>query len=325
MYLLFSRNKLISIFILIIFCGSFLQIVAQQLPRKNVVSKVSFDSGNSAVNIPFELQNNHIYLQAKVNDSEPLWFILDTGASSIINRTRAESLGLKFNQKEHGFGVGENAVVASLAADVSLNISGAILCCQTIATADLEAVQKFDNRAVDGILGSGFLSRFVVEIDYSSKTINLFAPKTYRYKGKGERVPLVVDADSGLIFARATVKLPNQSTVTGLFEIDSGGGHALDLNSPFVRRNNLVTAAQKTSAVSLGGLGGSSRAVAGTVESLQIGRKIRFENVNTFFSLATEGMLASAEFDGNIGNDILRRFKVVFDYSRHSMYLESVK
>jgi hypothetical protein len=60
----------------------------------------------------------------------------------------------------------------------------------------------------------------------------------------------------------------------------------------------------------------------GAVENLQIGRR-NIDNPNTLFSLATDGMLASGEFEGNIGNDILRRFKIVFDYSRHLMILES--
>jgi hypothetical protein len=67
---------------------------------------------------------------------------------------------------------------------------------------------------------------------------------------------------------------------------------------------------------------GSSSAVEGVVESLRLGRA-RVENVSTYFSLAKEGMLASEEFAGNIGNDVLRRFKVVFDYSRRLMILES--
>jgi hypothetical protein len=36
-----------------------------------------------------------------------------------------------------------------------------------------------------------------------------------------------------------------------------------------------------------------------------------------------ELLLASDEFAGNIGNDVLRRFRVIFDYSRRSMVLES--
>ena len=60
----------------------------------------------------------------------------------------------------------------------------------------------------------------------------------------------------------------------------------------------------------------------GAVENLQLGRR-NIDNTSTLFSLATDGMLANGEFDGNIGNDILRRFKIVFDYSRRFMILES--
>ncbi|HEX8161069.1 MAG TPA: retropepsin-like aspartic protease [Pyrinomonadaceae bacterium] len=322
MSLLLSQNRFTGLLILIACCGFTFQTGAQRSRRRPVASEVRFDSGDSARGIPFELHNNHIYLRVKVNDSAPLSFILDSGASTIVSRARAESLGLKFNRKEQGFGVGEDAVEASLAEGASLNVSGATLPRQTIAVADLEAVRSFEKRAVDGILGSGFFSSLVVEIDYAAKVINLYAPKRYRYGGKGERIPLVVDEDSGLIFARAVVKPSNRAPIKGLFEIDSGGGHALDLNSPLVEQNNLLTDSQKTNAVAVGGLGGSSRAVAGTVEFLQLGRSNRIKNVKTFFSLATEGMLANAEFDGNIGNDILRRFNVVFDYSRRSLFLE---
>ncbi len=323
MNLLLSRNRFISLLIVILCCGFFSQTEAQQSRRKPVVSDVRFDVGNSARGIPFELHNNHIYLSVKVVNSEPLSFILDTGASSIISRKRAESLGLKFRGKEKGFGVGENSVEASFVEGVSLNLSGATLSRQKIAAVDLEDLQKSLGRTVDGILGYSFFSRFVVEIDYAAKTINLYSPKSYRYKGKGERIPLVVDADSGLIFARAVVEPSNRAPIKGLFEIDSGGGHALILNKPFVELNDLLTASQKANAISVGGIDGSSRAVAGTVENLQVGRSL-VKNVNTLFSLATGGMLANEEFDGNIGNDFLRRFKVVFDYSRRSMILESV-
>src|SRR5436305_4775951 len=133
-----SRNKFVSLLTIIMFCGFFSQIEAQKFRRTPVVSEVRFNSGNSARNIPFELHNNHIYLQVKVNNSEPLWLILDTGASSIISRKRAESLDLKFRGREQGFGVGENAVEASFVEGVSLKISGATLSRQKIAAIALE-------------------------------------------------------------------------------------------------------------------------------------------------------------------------------------------
>lgn len=81
MNLLLSRNRFISLLIVILCCGFFSQTKAQQSRRKPVVSEVRFDAGNSARGIPFELHNNHIYLSVKVVNSEPLSFILDTGAS----------------------------------------------------------------------------------------------------------------------------------------------------------------------------------------------------------------------------------------------------
>jgi predicted aspartyl protease len=324
MNLLLLRNRFTSLFILTVFCSFLFPIEAQQWQKKPIVSEIRFDSGNSARGIPFEVHNNHIYLQVKVNNSEPLSFILDTGASSVISRRRAESLGLKVRSNEQGFGVGKNAVEAAIVEGVSLNLFGATLSRQNIAVIALEDLQKSLGRAVDGILGYNFLRRFVVEIDYAAKTINLYSAKNYRYKGKGERIPIIVDEDSGLIFARATLKPLNRAPIKGLFEIDSGGGHTLILNKPFVERNNLLTVAQKANVVSVGGIVGSSRAVAGTVENLQLGRN-RVENVITLFSMASDGMLANEEFDGNIGNDFLRRFKVIFDYSRRLMILETNK
>jgi C-terminal processing protease CtpA/Prc len=42
-------------------------------------------------------------------------------------------------------------------------------------------------------------------------------------------------------------------------------------------------------------------------------------------SHATEGAFASEEFAGNIGNRILERFKVTFDYEHRQVYLEPGK
>jgi hypothetical protein len=316
------RHKFITVLILAGCCGFLCQTEAQQSRKMSIVSEVRFDSGDSALNIPFELHNNHIYLQVNVNDSEPLSFILDTAASSTINRKRAESLGLKSNGRDRGFGVGKNAIEAAFVKGVILKVPGVTLSRQTIATVDLEEIQKAEGHTVHGILGSSFLRYFVVEINYAAKIINLYSPETYRYMGKGERVP--INLGSGLVSARATIMPLNRPPIQGLFVIDSGGAHDLILYSPFVKRNTLLTEAQTANAVFIGGLGGSSRAVIGVVGTLQIGRS-NIENVNTFFSLATSGGMANEKFDGNIGNGLLRRFKVIFDYSRRSMILESVK
>ena len=48
----------------------------------------------------------------------------------------------------------------------------------------------------------------------------------------------------------------------------------------------------------------------------------RLENLIAQFSRARRGDDASAKYDGLIGGEVLRRFNVVFDYSRRRMMLE---
>jgi C-terminal processing protease CtpA/Prc len=57
------------------------------------------------------------------------------------------------------------------------------------------------------------------------------------------------------------------------------------------------------------------------IESLRLGQ-LTIKNPVAAFSRATSGVLAGSVFDGIIGAEILRRFKVIIDYSRQQMILE---
>src|SRR2546426_9085429 len=71
-------------------CGS-----TQETKNPTVSADLQFASGQSARRIPFELVGNHIYLRGSVNNSEPLWFLLDTGAAgSYLDAQHAKALGL---------------------------------------------------------------------------------------------------------------------------------------------------------------------------------------------------------------------------------------
>ena len=49
----------------------------------------------SSYRIPFELTNNLVVLRGSINNSRPLFLLLDTGASgSVINESRVKELGL---------------------------------------------------------------------------------------------------------------------------------------------------------------------------------------------------------------------------------------
>ena len=182
-----------------------------------------------------------------------------------------------------------------------------------------QAATKNDAQPIDGVLGAELFRLFVVEIDYQTKTINLHDPENYRYQGKGERIQL--EMRQHWIFMRAPITASSRPLITGLLMIDSGSAAALVLNSPFVEQNRLLPPANQTTSFPVCGIGGDSQTQIGTLAEIRLG-SLKIENPVTMFSQARNGVLASSDFSGHIGNAILRRFKVVFDYSRSVMILE---
>ncbi len=92
-------------------------------------------------------------------------------------------------------------------------------------------------------------------------------------------------------------------------------------NTPFVDRNRLLDSVSKSSQARMGGVGGSAVAFSGRLMTITLG-SFQLENSVARFSRARRGDDASARYDGLIGGEIFRRFKVVFDLSRLRMILE---
>lgn len=287
-------------------CGS-----TQETKTPPVSADLQFASGQSARRIRFELVGNHIYLRGSVNNSEPLWFLLDTGAAgSYLDAQHAKALGLGVQ--------GESKTVL-------ISFPGVRLRNQAFSIQPL-GFWIYDGHAVDGMLGYDFISRFVVQIDYASRTINLFEPQGYKYFGSGEVIPLIMlEDDSGgrVPLVRARIMQLGRDPIEGKFIADTGVRGALSFNSPFVEANKLLQSTQKTIQAPLGGgsMVRESKQPVGRMPNLQLGR-FTFKNPVAIFFLDKKGVLASPEFDGVIGGEILRRFKVVFDYSRQQMILE---
>src|SRR6266436_9529127 len=175
-------------------------IIEGQQPAKSppvreltaAVPRVRFASGKSALKIPFELFGNLVLLQVRVNDSDSLRFILDTGAdTSVIDEQRAKGLGLTPQGKIVASGAAGSAE-ATFTKGVSVSLPGVEVLDQTIYVLPLDSLSALV-RKIDGVLGNDVLKEFVLEIDYSAGTINLYEPHGYRYSGAGKIIPLTID------------------------------------------------------------------------------------------------------------------------------------
>jgi len=321
-----SRVRLSSFSLLIFLLSLCIQVGAQHAGRNKIARnpsprppKVRFISGSSSLKIPFELSINLILLQARVNDSAPLWFILDTGASStVIDSQLAKALGLRARGRVVGTG-GAGTATALLFRGNSLKFPNVEAMNLTVSGLSIDFLSAPFARKISGVIGNDILKQLVVEVDYASQVINLFAPASYQYSGSGEVIPLTLEDD--LPFIRASVALTGHPIIAGKFELDSGSTGAVLFNTPFVNRNKLLQAISKTSQSRVGGVGGSALVFSGRLKDLRVG-SFHLENSVARFSRARRGDDASARYDGLIGGEIFRRFKVVFDLSRRRMMLE---
>lgn len=316
----------ILVFIVYVLLVSVTSHVTAQVPRSESAQKpqsaaptVRFASGNSALKIPLEIDNNIILMRVSVNGSKPLRFIFDTGAShTIINSQRAAELGLKTQGQAHGTATG-GAIQGSYITGVSLSVQGAEVSNQLIASIAFPPVPGFE---FDGTIGYDFINQFVVEIDYQNKIMNLYDPRTHRYSGKGEIIPLIL-AGRRTPLARTKLILVGRAPVESNLEVDTGADGTFVINSPFAQRQKLVEAIQKTTQDTRNGAGGEQKVLVGRFKAVKLGRFV-LENPTVALSQDTEGG-ESEESDGVIGGEIFRRFKVILDYSRKQMILEPNK
>ena len=101
-------KRLISIVTLILYC---------------TINNARNSSDSALAKIPFKLVNNHIYLNLKINNSGPLWFVLDTGAPGIIDLKQATKLKLELYAPQKASGVGNASQDVSLTKNISFQLN----------------------------------------------------------------------------------------------------------------------------------------------------------------------------------------------------------
>lgn len=271
---------------------------------------------------PFELVGGHIYLQVRVNGSAPRLFILDSGApDSYLGRELAQTAGAQLRGSIGVTGAGQGRHIAALAHGVTYDVGGArFRDDRSVAPGPdfFVPLQNAFGRKFDGLLGYDFLRGYVVELDYLAGLMRLYEPKSYRYSGPGATLLMVLRDRkpyvSGLITPRH-----GQPILSNLHQ-DIGFGGALGLSGNFVAAAGIERLASGTIESSSVGAGGVVKERVGRVANLQLGRFSLTEPITSFE--LRQGRGVRSDSDGRIGGGVLRRFKVVLDYSRRQVMLE---
>lgn len=255
--------------------------------------------------IPFEPYRNLIFLPVSVNGSKPLSFILDSGSGTcMIDKARARDLGLKTQPGGRAVGAGEGTFEYELTRDVSFSNGRVDFAVDAVRVADLASLRLVFGRPVDGILGYEAFDRYVVRVDYEKRILTFSDAATYRYVGRGEKLPLSIT--NNVPYVEAQLKMPGHEPVTRRFLIDTGMASSA-VTDEFIA----FTTSTKLETVVGVGLGRERQGVAARIEKLQLGSYVIEK------AIGQTGTGKSV-----IGGPILSRFNVVFDYAQHQLILE---
>jgi predicted aspartyl protease len=281
----------------------------------SAVTDVAIAGGRDTVELPFELLNNHIYIQAQINGKDPVRLLVDTGGVNLLTPQAATALGIPFEGRMEARGAGEQSVDLALAKVDSLTLGDATLRDQIFYVIDLGQLENVEGVPFAGLVGYEVFKRFAVTIDYADRRLTLVRPERFEYRGNGVAVPFV--------FHHRTPQVQGAiDGVAGEFTVDTGSRASLTLAAPFVAEHGLLARYAPTVEAMTGwGVGGPVRSHRARGGTLVLG-SVEVPGVALDLFTGERGAFAAKNLAGNIGAGVLSRFTVTFDYARQQMYLE---
>jgi hypothetical protein len=271
--------------------------------------------GRTSTSVPFELLNNHIYLEARLNGRGPFPLLCDTGGANIVTPELAAELGLTSEGALQGRGVGEKSEDIGITKVQTLEVGGVTLHDQVFAVYPLADLGRVEGVPIRGLIGYEVFKRFVVEVDYERLRLVLTLPSAFAYSGHGVVVPF-----------RFNGQIPQvEGEVDGLpgrFDIDTGSRSSLTILGPFAEKHNLAARyPRKVEAVTGWGVGGPARGLVTRAGVLKLGG-VEVHGPVLDISLQAKGAFTDPYVAGNVGAGVLKRFNIIFDYGNQKLIFE---
>ncbi|MEP0369236.1 MAG: aspartyl protease family protein [Cyclobacteriaceae bacterium] len=268
---------------------------------------------------PMELYGDHIFVALKVDGSEPLDFIFDSGSGiTVIDVEAAKKLKLDMSHKESVAGAQGSIQGAKIKhnkiemGDIKLesNVS--------IEAFDLSHLAISIGRKIDGIIGYDLMHHHVVRLNYDEMRLEVY--DFDKFPKKGEKVPFKLH--NAIPTIEATVVLNNDQEVSGAFCINTGAGTSMDFNTPFAKQKDIIKKTGNHYSYLVKGLGEKeTKHYEGRIRLLDFGF-YEFTDLPIGISQVESGLQGDKKVAGIVGNKVLSRFNITFDYSGKKLYFE---
>lgn len=288
-------------------------------------SRFVLPTGEKSEIIKFRLAGNLIVVPVVVNGAK-LSFILDSGVNYPImfNLTKNDSLEINNLSKIILKGLGVDMPVnayRSTGNDFKIgNIENRNQHLYVVMDEKINFSPKL-GFPVHGIIGYEFFSDFIIDINYVKQRIKVYRPEGYKHPKCRKCETFNLELVNNKPFINVSVELEGQKISPLKLLIDSGSSDALWLINNEMKNLKIP---EKNFEDFLGfGISGSVYGKRARADRFSLGEHT-LNDVKVAFpdSTSLQYVYNIHERDGSIGGEILKRFRVIFDYSGNKITLK---
>ncbi len=275
--------------------------------------------------ISFKAVRGLVVVPMYINHKGPFNFILDTGVgiTIITDPLLKDSLNLKYLRKIELSGLGDKIELTAYTTpflNLRIGSTEARSCAAAILDDDILNLSNYAGMPIHGLIGYDFFKSFKVRINYNSQLLKIYQNSLPKLINKGNKIELQIEGNKP--YMNISISNAKHQEIPLKMLVDTGSGNPICLET---YQKNTFPLPDKFVTANLGvGLSGNIRGYKGRINQLKIGKYLLDSVIAAFPNFEDVGAkITTVNRNGSVGNTLLKKFDVLFDYQNSCMYLKS--
>ncbi len=261
--------------------------------------------------IPFRIVNNRIHINGRLNDSDPLDFMFDTGANNVSIKSSiiGTKVSIELDGKAENIG-SDGTTTVFTSSNNRLEIGDLIW-----DEVKLNSINSKKSDNDDGVLGWAIFENKIVEINYDKEIIILHRSMNNVPLGFSKLETKMI---GDIPYIKGTLTVGNKSSSSWL-EFDTGYNGSFSLSQKFAKENDLNNKMKIVgTSFSSGTAGIRTKANECILPKIKLGEFEIYQLPISIEEKDPEGI----ENNDILGNNLLKRFNAVIDLQNFEIYLK---
>ncbi|GGH82338.1 hypothetical protein GCM10011379_56080 [Filimonas zeae] len=263
-------------------------------------------------NFSFKMLTGGIVIVSATLDNckDSLNFIFDTGSGGIsLDSATVDYLKLERTATSRTIKGIAGVRKVDFAFNHSLHLPGLTVDSLDFHINDYELLTSVYGVKIDGIMGYSFLKRYIVCLNYDKHEMGVYSQGSFTYPRNSQFLRPVF---SSIPIQQVTVK--DTRAILARYYLDTGAGLCMLFSQSFVDDSSLLLKKRKIFDTQAEGLGGKKSMRLTVIKEVKVG-PYRLKKVPVYLFDDDYNVTAYPTLGGLLGNDIMRRFNVVFNYA----------